>query len=407
MRCEWALRAGTATAALTLAGLSACAADSEGPRLPPSAASSRTPFPPNASATALPPEAVPAAGPAARRRFTVVASGDLLIHPGVWWRAEREARAAGKGDRYDFLPALAQLRGLISGADLALCHLEGPLGAPGSAPRGFPLFSIPPELATAIQRLGYDSCSTSSNHGIDQGEAGVNSTLAALDDVGVAHVGTARNAAEDASAMLRAAGVTVAHLSYTYGHNNTRPADKPWLINTLADDTIVADARAARAAGAEVVIASIHWGQEYVAAPTPAQVALATTLMSSGQVDLVLGHHAHVVQPVEAFGDRYVAYGMGNLISAISHDFANGASREGILPRFTFTRGGDGRWRVTEIVITPTYVSPVGGLHTVDVAADLRRKPAGEDLARLRRARERTAAVIYSRDVDDDVVRVR
>ncbi len=337
----------------------------------------------------------------------MVASGDLLVHPGVWWRAEREGRVADPPVRFDFFPALSELRPLIAGADLALCHLEGPLGAPGSAPHGFPLFNIPPELAIAVERLGYDSCSTSSNHGLDQGEVGVNSTIEALDEVGVAHVGTARNEAEDAPAMLDAAGVTVAHLSYTYGHNNARPADRPWLINTLADDSIVADAIGAREAGAEVVIASIHWGVEFVADPTADQVALATRLMDSGEVDLVIGHHAHVVQPIEAFGDRYVAYGLGNVISALSHDFAGGASREGIVPTFTFTRQPDDRWLVTRIDVTPTYVSPVGGLHTADVSTTLRKPPAGEDLDRLRRARARTAAIVYARGADDDVVRVR
>lgn len=102
--------------------------------------------------------------------------------------------------------------------------------------------------------------------------------------------------------------------------------------------------------------------------------------MDSGAVDLVIGHHAHV-SPLERFGDRFVVYGMGNLIAAASHDNADGASREGIVPKFAFAEGADGRFRVTRILVPPTYVDTAGelasrpgtagALHTTDVAAAL------------------------------------
>lgn len=332
----------------------------------------------------------------------------MLVHPGVWQRAARDAAASPGGPGYDFLPGLAALRPVVSGADLAICHLEVPLGEAGAEPRGFPLFSAPPEVADALGRMGYDSCSTASNHAIDRGADGAARTLAALDAAGVRHAGTARDAGEgSAPTLLELPDVAVAHLSYTYGHNNVRPADKPWLVNTLADGSIAADARAARAAGAAVVIVSIHWGAEYVTTPTSEQRTLAAELMAGEDVDLVVGHHAHVVQPIEQFGDRFVVYGMGNSISALSHDFAGGASREGIVPVFTFSAGADGRWRVTDIEVTPTYVSGVGGLHASDVAADLADPPLGEDVARLRRARARTVAAVFALGADPDIVRVR
>lgn len=341
-----------------------------------------------------------------RRSFTVAATGDVLVHPGVWMRAQRDG--AAEGTSYDFLPMFRQIRPHIEDADLAICHMEVPFGPDGAAPKGFPLFSAPPQVADALGRLGYDSCSTASNHGIDRGEDGVRRTLDAFDEAGVHHAGTARSQQEhDTPNILDANGVKVAHLSYTYGHNNARPADKPWLINVLADDRIIPDAEAARAAGAEVVIVSIHWGTEFVQSPTSAQTELATELMDSPAVDLVLGHHAHVVQPIQQFGDRFVVYGMGNIVSAISHDYAQGASREGILPEFTFTEGEDGRFTVTEIIVNPTYVDPLGGLHITDVAAALADPEPGEDVARLRRAQQRTAAVINSLGADAEVVSVR
>jgi poly-gamma-glutamate capsule biosynthesis protein CapA/YwtB (metallophosphatase superfamily) len=358
-------------------------------------------------AVALCTGAAAAAGAAepAPRSFTLAAGGDVLVHASVWEQAEADA---GPGARYDFAPMLAAVRPLVARADLAICHLEVPLGARGAEPAGYPRFSAPPELAEALARTGYDSCSTASNHATDRGAEGVARTLGALDAAGIRHAGTARTPAEQAApTLLDAGGVRVAHLSYAHFLNVAEPDGQPWLVNELDTDTLLAEARAARAAGAEVVIASLHWGEEYVAEPTAGQVAVARRLMDSGTVDLVLGHHAHVVQPIERFGRGWVAYGLGNALAAASHDFAGGASREGILPEFTFSEGADGRFTVTRVLISPTYVDTRGGLHVADVAADLADPPPGADLARLRLARDRTVRVVYGRGVPVGLVVVR
>src|SRR5690606_11864369 len=149
---------------------------------------------------------------------------------------------------------------LLSAADVALCHLEVTLGRPGERLSGYPRFRAPAALATDAAEAGFDGCSVASNHSLDYGESGVIATLDALDAVGLGHAGTARSPEEDlVPAIYDAAGISVAHLSYSYGFNGLiPPAGKAWLVDQIDPVVIAADARAARAAGAELVVVSLH-----------------------------------------------------------------------------------------------------------------------------------------------------
>lgn len=326
-------------------------------------------------------------------RLTVEGTGDLLVHLSV---ASRAARYAG-GRGYDFAPMLASVRPLLSAADLAVCHVETPLSTDNRRISGYPVFNAPHQLADAIRRAGYDSCSTASNHSLDQGEAGVQATLEALDRVGVGHAGTARTAAEAARPKLRDVnGVRVALLAYTYGLNGfTPPAGKPWLVNVIDPHRIRADAAVARRAGAQFVVVSMHWGQEYRVAPTAEQRTLARTLLGSPDIDLILGSHAHVVQPIEKIGSKYVVYGLGNFLSGQSAKCCPAASQDGVIVRVTVRRAGD--TGVAERVdYTPTWVD-TGSYRVLPVAAALNdpATPAATRAA-LRTSWRRTVAAITS-----------
>ncbi|MFI6483231.1 CapA family protein [Nonomuraea sp. NPDC050663] len=289
-------------------------------------------------------EAVPLAQPGEplfADSFTLAMTGDILLHQPL----VAQARSDG-GGRPDFLPMFSGIRRVISGADLALCHLETPL-APRRGPfSGYPTFSAPPQVVTAIKRIGYDGCSTASNHTVDKGEPGVIRTLQALDRAGLRYAGSARTADEARLITLyNANGVQVAHLSYTYGTNGLPlPPRKPWMVNVgLAPRKIAAAAARARREGADVVVVSLHWGEEYRHAPTAEQRRVARALLGSPSVDLVVGHHAHVVQPFERIGDKWVAYGLGNQVANPSAGIA--ATHEGAIAWFRFERTADG-WRV-------------------------------------------------------------
>jgi Bacterial capsule synthesis protein PGA_cap len=263
-------------------------------------------------------------------RLTVAASGDFLIHTPVAQRA----LALGGGERYDFAPMFAPVRRTIAGADLALCHVETPL-VPGPV-QGYPVFRTPPDLARSIRRVGWDMCSTASNHSLDAGQYGVNTTLRALRGAGVKATGTARSArGRRRVALVRVKGVRVAFLSYT-AVSNGQVVPHPWTLNWATPNLILRDARRARRRGARIVIVNVHWGAEFVAAVTPQQRALARRLARSPAIDAVVGQHVHVVQPIHRVHGEPVVFGEGNLISNQTAGCCPAASQDGLIALIDF-----------------------------------------------------------------------
>ncbi|MDS0139353.1 MULTISPECIES: CapA family protein [unclassified Amycolatopsis] len=333
-----------------LAGIAVLAAACSSP---PQQGPAPTPFPDStASSSAAAPDG----------SFSVVATGDVLIHPALTEQAEADG-----GGKIDYRPLLAGIKPLISGADLGICHLETPLAPEGGPYSGYPSFSAPPEIADALKDIGYDTCSTSSNHTIDQGAEGVTRTLDKLDAIGVKHTGSARSAAEAAKPLiLDVHGVKVAQVSYAFGFNGIKvPAGKPWLANQIDVDDVLAAARKAKQAGAQVVIASLHWGVEYQHDPTAEQRSQAKKILASDDVDLIVGHHAHVVQPFEKIGGKWVAYGLGNSIAR--HSEPKGDTEEGAAARFRFVRDGD-RWKVDKAEYIPTLIRLDAPIRLIDLS---------------------------------------
>jgi len=291
---------------------------------------------------------------------------------------------------------LAPVRGALTAVDLAVCHLETPLVADDRHVSGYPTFNAPPELADAIHATGYDSCSVASNHAMDQGPRGVAATLGALDRVGVGHAGTARSAAEATRPEIHVVnGVQVGLLAYTYGLNggDTRPAGQPWLVNLISPRRILADAHATKQAGAQFVAVSLHWGTQYQVAPTAGQRALARALLASPDIDLLIGSHAHVVQPVQRIGDKYVLYGLGNFLSNQSPRCCPPATQDGVMALVDVQRRGD-RLVAVRVRYTPTWVEP-GTYRVLPVAAALDdpATPAGKRAA-LTASWRRTVAAL-------------
>ena len=285
------------------------------------------------------------------REATLAFGGDILIHSGVW-------DAADTGNGYDFSSMLAPITPRLSSADVAICHLEVTLARPGEWLSSYPRFRAPTELAGDLAAAGFDGCSVASNHALDFGESGVAATLDGLDAAGLEHAGTARAAADRRPAIYEADGIRIAHLSYAYGFNGfVRPAGKEWLVDQIDPALVLADARAARGAGAEVVVVSLHWGNEYVHDVVAAQQEVADVLAAdAGAVDLVVGHHAHVVQPVSKVGSMWVVWGMGNLLSNNSPECCTTEATDGVVVDVTIgdTAPG-GPVGVTGLTYTPTW----------------------------------------------------
>ncbi|MET9390307.1 CapA family protein [Streptomyces sp. NPDC006624] len=336
------------------------------------------------------------------RGFTLVASGDVLPHSTIIDRARFDAGGTG----YDFRPMLAGIRPVVSRADIALCHMETVYGANGDY-TGYPTFKSPPEIARALAGTGYDGCSTASNHTLDDGADGIRRTLDALDRAGVRHAGSARTEEEARTVtVLRAGRAEVAHLAYTYDTNGIPlPEGQPWAVNLIDEGRILADARAARRAGADVVVVSMHWGTEWQDAPDERQLTLARSLtaaQSAGRpdIDLVLGTHAHVPQAYEKVNGTWVIYGMGDQIAGemTNHQGAKDPrGNQSTLGRFTFSppaRPG-GRWQVTKAEFVPQFFDVDAGR-----VVNLNKAIAGG--AGVQAVRDRIRDVVLSRGAAAD-----
>ncbi|WP_394428673.1 CapA family protein [Streptomyces sp. SGAir0957] len=357
-----------------------------------------------AAPPATPPRTPGVAPAPPERGFTLAASGDVLPHTSII----RRARADAEGRGYDFRPMLAGARSVVAPADLAICHMETVYGARGDY-SGYPAFKSPPQVAAGLRATGYDSCSTASNHTLDAGTAGVARTLGALDRAGIAHAGSGRTEAEGRGpARLRAGGAEVAQLAYTYDTNGyAQPPGRPWTVNLIDRGRIVADARAARRAGADVVVVSVHWGTEWQDEPNAQQLALGRELTASRthgrpDIDLILGTHAHVPQAYEKVNGVWIVYGMGDQIAGEMYD-PEGAvdvrGNLGTIGRFTFTRPArpGERWRVTKAEFVPMRFD----LRTDRVVNlnDALARGAGRDVRALR---DRIRRVVLSRDAAED-----
>lgn len=328
------------------------------------------------------------------RTFTLAATGDVLLHSALWRQAEADAAAQGKPG-LDFGPMLAGLQPEVSAADLAICHMETPVAPPGGPYSSFPVFSVPQEIIPALAAIGFDACTTGSNHTFDEGADGVDRTLDALDAAGLAHAGSARSPEEAATTtIVDADGVSVALLSYAYGFNGFSPPNgETWRANPIDEGRILADARVAKERGAEVVVVSLHWGSEYVHEPNSQQSDLAPRLIRSPDIDLLLGHHAHVVQPVENVDGEWVVYGMGNMIA----NQLQAPRAEGLLTSFTFTEVGT-TWRVTVAGYEPLLTVHQPAIRLLPVNRMLADPGIDPTLrARLTEARDRTTGIVGQR----------
>jgi poly-gamma-glutamate capsule biosynthesis protein CapA/YwtB (metallophosphatase superfamily) len=264
----------------------------------------------------------------AEREISLSASGDLMCTPGL-------------DDAKDRL--FLDVEELVFGADIAYANLESTLTTGEIAPTEFsegspPMINLTPEqYETLVSHRGrsFDVLHLANNHILDCGEEGIRTTLARLDQDGIAQVGVNRTA-EDAlhPQIIELAGLRIGWVAHTFSVNfKPFPADKPWIVNMtpfhLVPDPdigpIERQIRACRNAGCDLVFAALHWGLEFELYPAPQQIDWAHRFAEAG-ADLVIGHHPHVAQPIEIYRPQRdpdtavpILYSIGNLSTLLSH----------------------------------------------------------------------------------------
>ncbi|XAS62716.1 CapA family protein [Micrococcaceae bacterium Sec5.8] len=317
----------------------------------PAASPSGTPSPGTPSAGTP----TPGKGPActAVRCTSVLVTGDMLVNAQLWEQARADALANGaKG--LDFGPILEGQRPYIDKADLALCHLETPVAGPTGPFSAYPSFSVPPQIIPAAQQVGYQACTTASNHTVDRGTAGLVRTLDALDAAGLQHTGSYRSEADSQGILiLRTAAATIAVIDATYGLNGQVP-EAAWQVDMLDPEVMIAKAKKARDLGADIVLGALHAGEEYSSVPNAEQRTVAHALADSGEFTLIYGHHTHSVLPIEQYKGTWIAYGLGNAITELSPNYV--VNNEGLLVRVQFSQDAAGTWAASDLAWAPSVM---------------------------------------------------
>ncbi|HSA23817.1 MAG TPA: CapA family protein, partial [Myxococcota bacterium] len=327
-------------------------------------------------AAARPPRAVAPGAPRpvleAVARFGAV--GDVISHGDVLRAAEQAARRdpAGAGaDLGGFDVLLEGLREELAGLDLVFANLETPV-APrrGQKTREW-MFNAPPELVRALAALGVRAVSLANNHVYDQGRAGFEETLQELARAGVSVAGAGPTCAlAQAARTLEVGGFRVAFLSASALYNQRlNQGPRELCASELDEAALLRAVRTAREGGAELVVLSLHWGEEYRTAPRPEDVELAHRLVDGG-VDVLLGHHPHVLQPVELYPAAdgrvgLIAFSLGNFLSNQARFYTHGVNspgagnpRDGALLRFAVVRRRYGP-ELTRVELADVSVQPL------------------------------------------------
>ena len=277
------------------------------------------------------------------RSADLLFAGDAMQHQA---QLDQARLRDGKGG-YDYSDCFTYIAPTVTEADYAVCNLEVPLGG-GPDYTGYPCFSAPDSYAVALKDAGFDMFMTANNHSLDRRDRAARRTLVALDSLGIDHVGSFRDSLEREEKVpfiKDIKGFKIGFLNYTYGTNGIPPQDGVE-IALIDRDRMAREIRETRDAGAEIVVVMVHWGVEYVLLQNRNQEELADFLVDQG-VDLVIGGHPHVVQPMkvvrnEKVGkDVLVVYSLGNLIS----NMKTADTRGGALVRARIERDADGKAR--------------------------------------------------------------
>lgn len=250
----------------------------------------------------------------------IVMVGDMLMH-------ERIIESGKKEDgTYNFDHLFSHVAEFISEADLAIVNQETIMGGPSYGYTGYPSFNSPYALADAEVKAGFDVLLLATNHTLDKGKNAVINCMDYLDSthpsLGYVGINRSQEAQDNDIYTYEENGITVAILNYTYGTNGIPlPSDMPYLVNMLDEEKVRADIRKAEEI-ADFTIVCPHWGTEYKLEADSSQKKWANIFLEEG-VDLVLGAHPHVIEPIEWLTDEtghemLVYYSLGNFVNGTS-----------------------------------------------------------------------------------------
>lgn len=272
---------------------------------------------------------------AQKREVSFLFAGDAMQH-----KSQLDAAKTTDGI-YDYSKYFTHLQKEIEDIDIAVVNLEVTL--PGKNYTGYPCFGAPDSFAQALKEAGFDIFLTANNHCLDKGKKGLERTIEVLDSMKVKHTGTFVNEEKRDlyyPLMMIKNGIRIAMLNYTYGMNGFT-VTFPNIVNEINKKQIQKDINLAKQMKADIIIANMHWGDEYKLYPNKSQKDMANFLIENG-VRLVIGGHPHVVQPIdirknEEGIESVIVYSMGNFISGMKPVDTMG----GLMAKINISKEGD------------------------------------------------------------------
>lgn len=248
------------------------------------------------------------------------AIGDIMCHNSQYKDAYNS-----KTGSYDFSYVFEDIKNYINSADIAIGNLETTFAGKEKGYSNYPRFNTPEQLAVDLKEFGIDVLSTANNHCMDTNYTGLVSTLKYLDEAGIDYAGTNATREEQQEILVKdVSGIRIAFLAFTYGTNGiTIPTDKSFSVNLIDDKLILQQIELAKKENPDLICVNMHWGIEYQTKQNSEQERLANLLFQNG-VDIILGSHPHVLQPMEKKNitledgttkDCFVIYSLGNFMS--------------------------------------------------------------------------------------------
>ena len=255
--------------------------------------------------------------------ITIIAAGDNLVHDIIY----NSARMPENEEQFNFDPNYAPIKEIIKKADIAFVNQETVMGGKRFGHSGYPVFNTPQDAGLGLINAGFNVINQASNHTMDRGEEAVYGTMDFWESRGIRYLGIFRTE-EDRNTkkqIIEKNGIKTGFLSYTYGLNGfVLPRNKPWLVGMIDREIMAREIDSLRP-HCDLLVVSMHWGNEFQHTVSDYQRELAH-FMAEHKVDIILGHHPHVTQPVESIlrpdGNRLtVFYSLGDLLSHTQSSF--------------------------------------------------------------------------------------
>lgn len=288
------------------------------------------------------------------KRFTFLAAGDNIIHSAIY--EDALARATADSPKYNFLPMYDGISDFIASADITFINQETVMAGEEYGISGYPNFNSPQEAGDALVELGFDIVNIANNHMLDKKEAGFAATMEYWKTKPVLLIGAYESQEDyDDIRIFEYEGIKIAFLSYTYGTNGMYlNSGSKRVIPWINDEDIIRQCAIAKEK-ADLVFASIHWGIENSSTVSADQKRIAQLFCDNG-VDVIIGHHPHVVQAMEWLSsdisgkNTLCIYSLGNLINTMYNSY----NMVGGMVTFEIVQSPNGELHIENPIFNPT-----------------------------------------------------